>query len=845
LANRYRGTIFPLSVIACCLFFTTLELTGGTKFLFTFDLASPAPASARLFYDIGNGFNENDSQISAVKPQPAGSFERFEFELPRAPISEIRLDLQLSSYAARPQNVAIRSRRGYFLPISTAPSPSAGSSFDWKPREPFRYMRARTVERIPAILRGNAVLLGVSFLVFLVRMPLNQLWILLVARVRRANSRLRALARTLSVDGFIQFDLASIWFYFACLTVFGLAFLANLNGSSTGFYRQLGYAPQQAPLLGVARSIRSDEWWYHTPDILNQVLRRDRFAVERTSLGGQAISLAGNIPVRHISTLFRPQFWGFLFLPVEYAFSAYWQFKGLVLITGVFTWLLLLTRSSLVAATGALWYFFSPFTQWTYSWPSLLPEMVGLLCLTLVFVCYLTVGRSGVGLLIAALGASSCLINFILCGYPPHLIPLGWLAVFFLAGWCIAFRKSILQRQALGRRLLAVLGSVTVLTVTGIIVYTDLRPAIETEVATVYPGQRTQGGGYNLSIPLLLSHFMPWSEKEYHFPAAGGDICEAAGFLWFAPIAWLLWSRRTYPPAQQVILVVLSVFFLLIAIWMVAPVPKEIGKLFALDRTFSTRCLPALGLANIAIVALFLAQSQKSESSRATWRGWVLRAAATFTLFSGILFATNASIHSFFSVREVAISACVGTPLILLLIYRHRRLFAIVLIAPLVVMFGDINPIERGLGVIISSDLAVFVHSHPELLGGKWLVYSDSSAPSGFLTATGCDVYTYASTTYLPDVDHFPLFEAQGLDLNIANRGGYHTAHLIDAGAHSRFELIEPGRVRWYVSVSEPTLRKLNIRYFAFDRRPPPEIAAYLIPLSAEPVSTLWLYRAF
>jgi hypothetical protein len=56
---------------------------------------------------------------------------------------------------------------------------------------------------------------------------------------------------------------------------------------------------------------------------------------------------------------------------------------------------------------------------------------------------------------------------------------------------------------------------------------------------------------------------------------------------------------------------------------------------------------------------------------------------------------------------------------------------------------------------------------------------------------------------------------------------------------------MEPRWVRWSVSVSDPILKELNIRYFAFDRRPSPEIAAHLIPLSATPVSTFWLYRAF
>jgi hypothetical protein len=658
---------------------------------------------------------------------------------------------------------------------------------------------------------------------------------------RAANAKFDSLGRLLSADNFIQFDRYAIWFFIVCSAVFGIASLANLNGSSTGFYRKYGYAPPKAPLLGEARGIRSDEWTYHTPAILNQVFRPERFAVERSAFGNHAISLVSDVPIRHVSTLFRPQFWSFFLLPVDYAFAVYWQFKGFVLIVGVFTWLLLITQSTLASVTGALWYFFSPFTQWTYSWSTLLPEMVGLLCLTLVLVCYLTVGTTRVGLLLAAAGAATCSINFVFCGYPPHLIPLCWLAIFFFAGWCFARRKSILRREALGRRLLAISGTLVLVAVIGAIVYADLHHAIVFEADTVYPGRRSLPGGVGLSVPVLLSHFMQWTETETRFPSVTPNICEAVGFLWFAPITWLFWRPRLSPLANVTFLA-LSAFFLFIGLWIVAPVPEQIGRLFGLNLTFGPRCLPAFGLANIAIVALFLSNRRERTvgSSDFAWSSWFLRGIATLVLFTGILVAANAGIHWFFSWREVLVSAGLGSTLILLLLYGPRYEFAVAVILLQAAVFGTVNPVERGLDVITSSELAAFVESHPELRKDRWLVYSDAQAPSGFLTALGCDVYT--RFRYLPDVDHFATFAARGLDTNLINRGGYLTAHL-NANAPSRFELINSFVIRWRVDASDPLLKELGIRYLAFDQKPPPEVTAHLIPLSVTPVGRLWLYR--
>ncbi len=474
------------------------------------------------------------------------------------------------------------------------------------------------------------------------------------ALIRWTNAKTDSLASSLSVDGFIQIDRYAIWFLIVCLSVFGIASLADLNGSSTGFYRKFGYAPPKKPLLGLARGVRSDEWTFHTPAILNQVLRPDRFAVERIVPGDHAISLVSNVPLWHVSTLFRPQFWPFFLLPIDYAFAVYWQLKGLVLIVGVFTWLLLVTQSSLASATGALWYFFSSFTQWTYSWPSLLPEMVGLLCLTLVFVCYLTVGRNRLGLLFAGAGAAACSINFALCGYLPHLIPLCWFAIFFLAGWCFVFRKSILRREALNLRLLAITGALVLIALVAAIVYIDLRHAIAIEAATIYPGHRRLPGGFSFSVPVLLSHFLPWSETETRFPPLTGNICEAAGFLWFAPMTWLFWRPRAAPFAKNIAFLVLSMFFLFIGLWMVAPIPEPFGRLFGLNLTYGTRCLPALGLANIAIVALFLStpRDRANASSHFSWRIWILRSLVALVLFTGIVIAANASIHWFFLARS-------------------------------------------------------------------------------------------------------------------------------------------------------------------------------------------------
>ena len=105
----------------------------------------------------------------------------------------------------------------------------------------------------------------------------------------------------------------------------------------------------------------------------------------------------------------------------------------------------------------------------------------------------------------------------------------------------------------------------------------------------------------------------------------------------------------------------------------------------------------------------------------------------------------------------------------------------------------------------------------------------------------GCEVYT--GTRYLPDIDHFSLLAARGLDLATFNRLGYLDAIAIPWNQPSTFHLDSQVVVRWYVNANDPILRQLGIRYVAFDVKPAPDLSAGLRPISADAVDGFWLYE--
>jgi hypothetical protein len=391
----------------------------------TMDMASSQAGVAQLFYDTGRAFNEADSSTCRVDASSPASFEHLSFSLPEKTILRLRFDPLTSAGRVVIRNVQIRNKKAVLenIPVSRImPFNQIAERTERRDEVEFvtvpgandpgvilglaKPLRLRWVFAGQNLLRLgviNACLAALCVLIALTKPQLTPGWRRLLLFARRVNRLFERAANRFPRGSFLAMDATAFWIYAGLIVFFCLACLLDLNGSSSALYGTVyGNGPAAKPWIGTPKDVRVDEWAYVTPDILNQYYRADRFEAKRSVLGDHFVALTGNVPVRDVSTFFRPQFWAFFALPLDYAYSVYWQAKALLLVAGVFTFLLWLTRSTRWALAGALWYFFSPFIQWSYSWPSALPEMIGSLCLGTTCFCYLTVGRKSGWLALAA-----------------------------------------------------------------------------------------------------------------------------------------------------------------------------------------------------------------------------------------------------------------------------------------------------------------------------------------------------------------------------------------------------------------------------------------------------------
>ncbi|BDC52972.1 hypothetical protein F183_A52870 [Bryobacterales bacterium F-183] len=585
------------------------------------------------------------------------------------------------------------------------------------------------------------------------------------------------------------------------------------------------------PLLGEGRAIRVDEWATHTPVILYQARRADAFALQGETGPMQSI-LFGNAPVWHWTLLFRPQFWGFFVLPLPTAFAAYWQCKMLLLLSGTFFAFQLLTRSSWLAIFGSLWFYFSAFTQWAYSWPALLPEMLGLACWAAYLAARLcqpaTLPRT---ILTGAAFVWVC-VNFALCLYPPFQIPI----VYAAAGLWLAW--YILNPQPLPWLRLTI-ATLTVAATVGLLVY-EIRDLIALVAQTVYPGRRIVTPG-SIPVSLLASGFANYFFSEGHFPSAFGNICQAVSYYWLAifTLPLMLALPRRHNTALAILIAVLA----LLTAWMLAPVPAWLGHILFLDRVLTERIVPAAGLLNIAIVLLALSALRTAKLPT-----WTIAAAASMAIATLTLFQTNAALGNFLTAPQVGISAALLALCLWSLWTARPRLLAAAILLPSLYAFALVNPIDQGLHYYLRTPTEEAIRRN-NMRDAKWLVYGDSQVHAPFFTAMGLDVFN--AFHYAPFLDRWRLFDPTQQQDSLYNGTGSANAYCLPPGQPPRMErdpkfAVLPPLIRaFYVSPSDPRLKQSGVHYFAHFGPPnpvcfPSEAFELVTP---EPLNGMVLYK--
>ena len=543
----------------------------------------------------------------------------------------------------------------------------------------------------------------------------------------------------------------------------------KLNGSSIGRWQMVLREPEpiRGLLAGTPKNIRSDEWVVWTPSILSQARQTPPFPIENSNLGAGRAPLLMSMPVAYYTTLFRPQLWGFFLLDLERGFSWYWCAKVFGLLLALFWFFRMIgIESRGIAIFGTTAIFFSSFTQWWFSSPAMLPEMVAswAMCIGCTIACLQQTSRWRLAL--AAAGLLFFGINFVLCLYPPFQIPLVFLALVLLGALWIERRKSERAFRPSG---LIVAGGATVVGLLALIPFwIDVWPTLQIVAATEYPaGRQNKGGGY--ALWQLLAGPLGFFESEQRIPPDFPNIAEASNFYPLSllalggVVAARIRSRVSIPP----IVIALSVFIAALGIYCTVELPQWLLRATLLAHVHEARALLSVGLANIILAAVFLDRYRQPIFGKLWGSGGAVIAVAALAL---LYFVVRGRAPAFFEERQY-LFLLIGTNAVIVGMFfwdAARRWLPIAFAALLICSNGLINPIMRGLGPITgSAAYAEMEKLHADDESAKWIAYGDH-VTGQFIKTTGASVLN--GTKIVPDLEFWRSLDPAGTYAPVYNR---------------------------------------------------------------------------
>lgn len=628
------------------------------------------------------------------------------------------------------------------------------------------------------------------------------------------------------------------FFLVACALLFLVGIVFRLNGSSVFTWNGILRDPSSANglLLGAPEEVRSDEWLVWTPAAMWQY--EHNFPAENPSLGAGKAPFLYSLPVKHYTACFRPQLYGFFLFSFERGYAWYWNVKVFGLLASAFLLFWTLTRNSLLSLFGALWLFFSNYTQWWFSCPPMLPDMLSSWSLAMVAAISLLETRRWLVRLCATVGLVVAAVNFSLCLYPPFQLPLAylWLLVF---GAYALFRRVGEPQQMNWQSALCFAAALTAIASVLNPFFSECRPTFEMLSATAYPGRRRSHGG-ELSWLQLFSGVMNFFNSEAAYPDKFKQPNEAANFLplWL-PVLAVTARDLLHNPRKHAIAIASLGAILGFSFYALCPLPDWFCRATLLSYCTEVRALLVIGVANVIFVVTMLPAIKQSLAQTARRPSLIVGATVVGLTVAYLLAAEPTSPKFLVWPRMLTFIALNGAIVILLLTSRIR-MFAVAVVALLGASNALVNPIMSGLDPLLNSrPLLVVRQLIQQRPTAAWAAYG-SNPHSELLMAAGATVVSGVKT--VPDLDFYKPADPEGQNVSAYNR--YSFANFLFRRDRVTAGIRYLGFPAHLVSMHplHAALRARNVQYFLFTQPfSNPEMEGIQL-VRAMPEHSIWIY---
>lgn len=626
-------------------------------------------------------------------------------------------------------------------------------------------------------------------------------------------AQLDLIGTELSEDHLLRLDGKAVLLVIMCAIFFVISVLFQVHTSSVYMWNNYhGQEHQQEGLLaGRPEAIRSDEWLVKTPSIFSQSYHE--YQDENENIGDEKSPLAMSLPVKSLTTVFRPQMWGYFIFGAERGFVFEWNFMAVSLFIGTFLCLMLFTKNQFaLSLIGSIWLYFASYTQW---WFSSVSGILMSFMFMIVGGIYLLCSKKKASILAGGIIFLFSTINFFLFLYPPYLIPLLYIAAGIALATAFKERDSILNKHVLPIRLAGILCVIAIGSLIGYIFLREIGDTITAVGNTVYPGNRTSEGG-TMDILWVLSGYFTFLIRDSSFPAVLGNTSEASNFILLSPLIVPLAVYGVQIKKIQLgpLHIALGIIILVLGAWMIIPFPEILRNILFLDRVFERRALLGLGIADLffSMSLISLVQREKILTKKILAIWWTI--CTLFMMFWGITLFHESDFLNIPTI--ILVSAAISSFLCLL----TAKKFLTAILSGMFILFPTmiINPISTGVNVFEDEELSQMISDHP---AATWAVYGNSNY-ANLLKAYGADVFN--GVKYLPEDTLLRTLDPEGTYTFIYNRYAHISLQIPDP-ASELFVLTNPDSYTIYIDPCNPVLKEIGITHVLFtsplDTEPP------------------------
>lgn len=563
----------------------------------------------------------------------------------------------------------------------------------------------------------------------------------------------------------------------------------KISGSSIAVVNQLITGKTADTLVGIARGIRSDEWGVATPISLAQTA--NNLGQINPFLGqGQNVTIFGDTPTNHWSTIFKPYNWSFFILPGDYAIITRWWLRAAFLLISLYVVLLKITNKNItVSILTVLSIFFSPFIQWWYS--TNIGETVGFMMTILALTLSILEDKKTKTIIYKSLFLYYCLTAFMLTLYPPFLIATGWVVVTIVVSHIYKNKKLFIKSA------IALLVSGVLTLTTTYVYFQNFHQEIALVKNTVYPGLRKITGG-DFTIARLFGGIYniellgETSKQEQLFT----NQSEASNFILLTPIilVGILFSKNRKPHPIEIGLIAFST---IAYIWLLFGLPETLPTILLLNKIPHARLLLGIGLADGLLLAKYLSTNNT-----------VPKKVTCITTISILLFVILIGLQLQQSPALILIVSAISILITVTLLIAKSTAIKILLIFS-IASSALVNPLQHGLLSQQSKDFLNSVSKINETSPGKWLVYNDFILRN-YLPIM--KIQTLNSTFFYPDKTFWSTLDPENKFNEQHNRFG-HAIFFAENNNEIKITTTQPDVIHVEINPCNEKITLLEVKY--------------------------------